>query len=181
MLRGRGADADIPRTMDARRDVGRRLIITGSAGSGKTVLGQRLSVLLEVQHTDLDFIVVDKGQRKFSGKTSPLLETLALSEAWILEGSPRDVPESAWSNASTVLFLDLPRVRRAWWILKREFPKGPLRTRMWGDIRHALTAHHMEGERRRKYARNKTPAVVRFIEISSVNDIRDLLRDVGAA
>ena len=167
-------------TMRVRRDVGRRLIITGSSGSGKSVLGLRLSVLLDVQHTDLDLIVIDNtGQRKPSGTTSAGLETAALSEGWILEGAPWDVPERAWSTASTVLFLDLPRIRRAWWLFKREFPRRPLRTRMWGAIRHALTAPHMEGERWRHYARDKTPATVPFIEISSVKEIRDLIRDVG--
>ena len=178
-------------TMPVRHDLGRRLIITGSSGSGKTVLGHRLGVLLQVQHTDLDLIVIDnKGQRKPFGKTSEELETLALSEEWVLEGSPWDVPERAWSTASTVVFLDLPRVHRAWRQFRREFPRRLLETRaevhgwkwrrLWGDIRHTLTASRTEGERRRKYVREKASATVPLIEISSVKGLHNFIRDVGS-
>jgi adenylate kinase family enzyme len=166
--------------MPSRPDLGRRVIITGSPGSGKTVLAKRLSRLLDVELIWLDGIVLDaRGNRKPLAETSSSLEAIARTDAWVLDGRPGDVPDHAWNGASAVVVLDLPRVSRAWRWLKRGFPRELLRRRMWGGIRYALAAPQDAGERLHRYVRDKTPMTVPLIEISSPRRTRDLIRDVG--
>jgi adenylate kinase family enzyme len=166
--------------MPSRPDLGRRVIITGSPGSGKTVLAKRLSRLLDVEFIWLDAIILDaRGHRKPREETSSSLEAIARTDGWVLEGPPGDVPDHAWNGASTVVVLDLPRVVRAWRWFKRGFPRELLRRRMWGGIRYALAAPQDAGERLHRYVRDKTPITVPLIEISSPRGTRELIRDVG--
>jgi adenylate kinase family enzyme len=84
-----------------------KIMITGNAGSGKTIISYKLAKLLNRQDIIcLDkivwkpgWILVDKEEKKLE------LEKIAKMQSWIVDGVSKTILEAA----DTILFLDYPR------------------------------------------------------------------------
>lgn len=86
--------------------VGRKILVTGNAGSGKTTLAKQLSSKLNIPFFSLDPIVWQPGWQK----TPEVIKKRKISklinqDSWVIDGVSMDVLEAA----DTVVFLDLPR------------------------------------------------------------------------
>ena len=87
-------------------DLGRRVLVTGNAGSGKSILAVALGARLNIPVFGLDAIVWQPRWRK-----TPEIEkrhritALVSQPAWVIDG----VSTQAVEAADTVIFLDVPR------------------------------------------------------------------------
>ncbi len=108
--------------------VGRRVIVTGLAGSGKSTLSKALAAKtgLPLIHLDLEFWQ--------PGWVEPSLDEwedaqrVALAgDAWIADGNYHETLALRLERADTVLFLDLPWWRCSARALRRGFE-------MWGEL-----------------------------------------------
>lgn len=98
-----------------------KVAIFGNAGAGKSTLAKQLA-----NATGLPLYSLDKLQFRVGGAPVPQEEFLAQHQAilqqdqWIIDGFGG--LEAAWqrfAQADTLVYIDLPLWRHAWWISKR--------------------------------------------------------------
>ena len=99
----------------------KRVAVFGNAGGGKSTLAKRLSEVTRLPLYPLDLI-----QWKAGGEVVPHEEYLRAhadllrQDAWIIDGF--GCVESAWerfSQADTLVYVDLPLAMHYWWVTKR--------------------------------------------------------------
>ena len=106
---------------DAALGIGRRVLVTGMAGSGKSTFSRSLAAKtgLPVIHLDLHFWKpgwVAPSEREWREKQSGLLA----GDAWIADGNYHETLDLRLERADTVVFLDTP-----WWVCAgRAFFRG---------------------------------------------------------
>jgi adenylate kinase family enzyme len=94
---------------DAPSAIGRRIVVTGMAGSGKSTFSRSLAVKtgLPVVHLDLHFWKpgwVAPDESDWREKQSGLLA----GDAWIVDGNYHETLDLRLGRADTVVFLDIP-------------------------------------------------------------------------
>jgi adenylate kinase family enzyme len=106
---------------DAAFAIGRRVLVTGMAGSGKSTFSRSLAAKtgLPVIHLDLHFWKpgwVAPSELEWREKQSGLLA----GDAWIADGNYHETLDLRLERADTVVFLDTP-----WWVCAgRAFLRG---------------------------------------------------------
>jgi adenylate kinase family enzyme len=106
---------------DAASEIGRRVIVTGMAGSGKSTFSRSLAAKsgLPVIHLDLYFWKpgwVAPSEREWREKQRVLLA----GDAWIADGNYHETLDLRLERADTVVVLDTP-----WWVCSgRAFLRG---------------------------------------------------------
>ena len=108
---------------------GRRIVVVGTTGSGKTVLAQRLARHLGLPYVELDVLHWGPNWSQVPPEAfrARVAEAVA-GEAWVVDGNYSRVRDLVWSRADTVVWLDysLPVIlgrlfrRTLWRILCRE-------------------------------------------------------------
>lgn len=107
--------AAIKRTM-------RRIAIIGSGGAGKTTLARALS-----ERTGLPVVHLDRLYWNAGWVATPQdvwlreQQKLLAQEAWIIDGNYGSTMAVRLSAADTVVFLDTPRLRCLWRVVKRRW------------------------------------------------------------
>ena len=94
----------------------KKILITGSPGSGKTTLSRKLSQRLSLPLHHLDLIYWKPGwQRPDPQEKNRNIEAILSQEKWIVDG----VSERIFDAADTIVFLDVPRPIAYWRLFKR--------------------------------------------------------------
>ena len=94
-----------------------RTVIIGNSGSGKTWLAKRLGERANVPIVHLDELFWQPGGfdlKRSESEIAGLIETMARGESWIVEGVFGDLAARFLSEASGLVWLDLP-----WPVCKR--------------------------------------------------------------
>jgi adenylate kinase family enzyme len=87
-----------------------RIAVVGAIGVGKSVLAQRLGLLLGLPVYDFDAIYWRRDRERLpEAEWESLLRKILGQGRWILDGFPLSVTREPIEHANTVLFLDLPR------------------------------------------------------------------------
>lgn len=105
----------------ARLDIGRHVLVTGMAGSGKSTFSRALSAKtgLPVIHLDVHFwkpgwVAPSDGEWREKQRS------LLAGDAWIVDGNYHETLDLRLERAETVVFLDTP-----WWVcVARAFARG---------------------------------------------------------
>jgi Adenylate kinase and related kinases len=103
-----------------KSDLGKRIMIIGSAGSGKTTLSDKLSKIL-----DIEVIHLDRLYWKPNWTITPeeewkmVMEEACNKDSWIIDGNYRKTIEMRLSKADTVIFIDKNRWSCLHGVLKR--------------------------------------------------------------
>ena len=114
-------------------DLGRRVVIHGATGSGKTTLSRRLADLLGVPVIELDAIRHARGWDSVEWGEMRAILTQRLdtsAEGWLCEGNYSQVRDIYLASADSMVWLNLPwRVsfwRLFWRTVSRAWSKEPL-------------------------------------------------------
>ena len=172
----------------------RKVAIFGNAGGGKSTLARKLAEITNLPLYPLDLIKYLPGgeevsQEEYRDKHRQLLN----EEKWIIDGFG-DVT-TAWERfgeADTLVYIDLPLYRHAWWVTKRLFtglfitPEGwpansPILRGSWNSYRVLWLCHRHLTPRYRQLVSSvvSDPASTkRAYHLKSASDIRAMLRVV---
>lgn len=102
----------------------KRITIIGSPGSGKTTLSRAIAEKTGLPLIHLDRYFHDKSYG-FNGygddKWISHVKKLTLKGKWIIEGNYRGTLEGRLKRSDLIIFLDIPRHRSLYGLLKRRF------------------------------------------------------------
>jgi adenylate kinase family enzyme len=116
-------------------NIGRRVVVYGPTGSGKTTVAARIAQCLGVPHIELDAIFwlpdwTKKPPDDFRGEVTALLENH--QNGWVCDGNYSRVRDIILPWADTVIWLRLPFRVTFWRVLKRTVSRAWTREPLWG-------------------------------------------------
>jgi adenylate kinase family enzyme len=86
-----------------------RVLVVGTAGSGKTTVGRELAGISGLPHVELDTIRYERDWREVPVEVfRSAVESVAATDNWIIDGNYAAVRELTWSRAQLVVWLDYP-------------------------------------------------------------------------
>ncbi|MGB9723987.1 MAG: AAA family ATPase [Chloroflexia bacterium] len=174
---------------------GRRIVVVGTTGVGKTALARRLARHLGLPHIELDALNWEPGWVAASLDTFRARVAQALAgETWVVDGNYSRVRDLVWSRADTVIWLDyaLPVILGR--LLRRTIRRIFTREVLWAGNRETfrggflsrdslfLWALRTYGRRKREYpALFQQPeyAHLTVIRLRSPRQTRRWLRGLG--
>lgn len=98
----------------------KRIMIVGTAGSGKTSLAKSLSQKLLLPHYELDsFYWLPNWQIRPHNEFKKLVQETIAKDKWIICGDNTELRAITWAKTDTVIWLDYSFCRCFWQALKR--------------------------------------------------------------
>lgn len=126
---------------------GRRIIVIGTSGSGKTTMARKIAERLGFPHTELDSLhweadwveaPLDRFQRRATEATT--------GPCWVLDGNYNKVREITWAAADTLVWLDYPLPLILWRLLGRTLHRVFAREELWSGNRERLVTQFFSRE-----------------------------------
>ena len=120
-------------------NLGRRIVVVGTTGSGKTTLASELAQQLEVSHVELDALHWEPGWTEAPTDLFRERVTRALSgEAWVTDGNYSAVRDIVWSRADTLVWLDYSLPTILYRLTKRTFRRIFTREELWSGNKERM-------------------------------------------
>ena len=128
-------------TEDVASPAMRRIVVVGTAGSGKTTVGRRLAEILDIPHIELDAVHWGPNWTlpSVDDFRARVAEALA-EECWIADGNYSKVRDITWGRADTLVWLDLGLLVCLWWATKRSLRRIIAREELWNGNRETWRA-----------------------------------------
>jgi len=122
-------------------NLGRRVVVYGTTGSGKTTVAARIAQYLDVPHIELDAVFwlpdwKEKPAEEFKSEVSALLERYR--DGWVCDGNYQLLREITLPRADTVVWLWLSFRVVFWRLLKRTVRRAWTKEPLWGTNRESL-------------------------------------------
>ena len=174
--------------------LGRRIVVYGATGSGKTTLARRLGEVLGLGVIELDAIRHDGDWDATPwDEMRTRIEALVASypDGWVSEGNYSRVRDVTLSRADTLISLDLPWRTSFWRLLKRTLhrawtrerlyePNGPRESWRLMFSRNSILLWSITNHRRRKRTTAEAiaaaPPGARIYRLRSSRDVKALLQ-----
>ncbi len=113
--------------------IGRRIVIVGTTGSGKTTLAQQLSQVLNITHIELDNLFWKPNWEESTNNEfrQKIADALANFDQWVVDGNYSLTREMIWPKAETIIWLDYPLRVNFWRLFKRSLGRGLRKEKLW--------------------------------------------------
>ncbi len=119
--------------------LGRRIVIVGTTGSGKTTLACLLSDRLDCGHIELDALNWDQEWTQVDTNVFRQRVRVAVdADRWVVDGNYSKARDIVWSRADTVIWLDYSLAVILWRLLLRTLRRGLTRQELWNGNREQL-------------------------------------------
>jgi adenylate kinase family enzyme len=124
-----------------RAAIGRRIVVYGVTGSGKTTVSRRLGALLDLPVIELDALFwrprwEETPREEFRAKVVDALERSV--DGWVVDGNYSSVRDAVLPRAATVVWLRLPWRVTFWRLLLRTLGRAWTREPLWGTNHESL-------------------------------------------
>ena len=117
--------------------VGKRIVVVGTSGAGKTTLAQQVASRLNYPHIELDSLYWGKDWIE----SPDFLEKVAEETerpSWVLDGNYSRVRHIVWPQADTIIWLDYSIWVCYWRMARRAFQRVFLRVELWNGNRETF-------------------------------------------
>lgn len=176
-----------------------RVSVVGNSGSGKTTVARQLAARLSVAHIELDAIFHQPDWQELpEAEFRDRVARVAQDSAWVIDGNYSAVRDLIWSRADTVVWLDLPRRRVMWQVVRRTLGRSMLRRELWNGNREPLsnlwrldpqrsiiawawTQHEVYRQRYGAAMTDPSNAHLRFVHVTDGADLVALLAEASAS
>jgi adenylate kinase family enzyme len=121
---------------------GKRIVVIGTSGSGKTTVARAIADVRQIPHIELDALHwepnwVEADDADFRARLRAELS----ADAWVVDGNYLEkVGNVVWSAADTIVWLDLPLPVVLWRITGRTARRIVRREELWNGNRERLRA-----------------------------------------
>ncbi|GAB4480100.1 MAG: hypothetical protein Kow00124_26470 [Anaerolineae bacterium] len=127
---------------DAPGRPGRRIVVIGTSGSGKTTMARHIAARLGLLHVELDALHWEPGWVETPPEVMrERVRAASAGDAWVFDGNYSVVRDILWARADTVVWLDFPLhviLWRLWW---RTLDRALMRRELWNGNRERLYTH----------------------------------------
>jgi adenylate kinase family enzyme len=122
---------------------GRRIVVVGTSGSGKTTMARRLGERLGVPHIELDELHLGPNWAEVPDELfrERTLRALDGREGWTVDGNYSQVRDIVWPRADTVVWLDYSLPLMLWRLTRRTFGRAILKEEVWHGNKESLRTH----------------------------------------
>ncbi len=119
----------------------RRIVVSGTTGSGKTTLARDIGRRLGAPLVELDALHWEPGWREATAAAFRERVASALAgETWVVDGNYGQVRDLVWARADTVLWLDYPLALVLWRLVRRTLRRIATGEELWNGNRERLGA-----------------------------------------
>jgi adenylate kinase family enzyme len=117
----------------------RRIAVVGTTGSGKTTLARQVAQRLGIPHVEQDALHWDPNWTPvptdvFRDRMAQALQ----GEGWVTDGNYRQVRDTVWSRANTVVWLDYGLPLILWRVARRTLRRCVTREELWNGNREEV-------------------------------------------
>jgi len=119
--------------------LGKKIVILGSSGCGKTTFAVKLSNKINIKHYEIDSIFwkpgwIQTGQEEFRD----LIDKVTAKDEWIIDGNYRRVKDLTIGRADTIIWLDLKMAKIMYRVTLRTAGRLIKRKTLWHNNRETL-------------------------------------------
>jgi adenylate kinase family enzyme len=120
-------------------NLGKKILIVGPNGSGKTTFGKKLSAKLNIPFYELDFYSWQPGWKETDyGVFRNITEELTGKDEWIIDGNYARNQDLTIPRAETVIWLDPTHAKSIYRTLKRSIVRAITQEPLWHNNRESL-------------------------------------------
>ena len=175
-------------------NLGNKIVIVGSTGSGKTTFAGRLSKLLDIPHVQLDSLFwkpdwCESTNEEFRTK----VEDAVSQDKWIIDGNYARNQDITTGNADTIIWLDYPLYKITYRVIKRSLKRVWTKEPLWHNNREsfgklfshdsivlfAITSYNRKNSRYRVMINDKSIRA-KWIRIRNSKDYRKFWEKVNS-
>ena len=129
-------------THAAQEQPGRRIVVIGTSGSGKTTMARLLAAHLGVPHIELDELHwgpnwTEEPDEIFRERVDKKL----VGDSWTVDGNYGAVRDIVWGRADTIVWLDYSLPMILWRLTRRTFGRAVLNEEIWHGNKESLRTH----------------------------------------
>jgi adenylate kinase family enzyme len=170
----------------------RRIAVTGTSGTGKTTVAQRIAEMSGLPHVELDALHWEPDWTPAAPEVFRQRVADALAgEAWVVDGNYAMVRDLTWGRAEHLIWLDYSMPRALWQVAIRTFRRRIKREVLWGTNRERLRMFFFSrdslflwivqthGSRRRRYAQYLQQPERRHLTVARLRTPRELERHLS--
>lgn len=137
---------------------GRRIIVVGSTGSGKTTLASKLSTMLGMPHIEMDALFWEENWTGVAPEVfRARVEQVTCQPTWVIDGNYSRVRDIVWGRADTVIWLDYPAPVIFWRLLWRTLRRTIMQEELWSGNRERLANQFLSRDSLFLWAARKIP------------------------
>lgn len=121
------------------QQLGQRISIVGTTGSGKTTLAKAIAQQLQLPHVELDALHwepnwVEAPNEVFRARVEAALK----GDRWVVDGNYSEVRDILWGRADTVIWLDYPFWTVFGRLVGRSLHRSLTRQELWSGNRESF-------------------------------------------
>jgi adenylate kinase family enzyme len=123
-----------------RGQLGRRINVVGTTGSGKTTTARQLAERLGIPHVEMD--ALNWGPNWTPAEREVLRERTAqalVGEAWVIDGNYSSVRDIVWGRADTIVWLDYSLLVTMMQLTRRTVRRVATKEELWSGNRERWT------------------------------------------
>lgn len=120
-------------------NLGKKILVVGANGSGKTTFADKLSKRLNIKHYELDSIFWKPDwQESENAEFRAKVDEVTKKDEWVIDGNYSRNQDLTISRADTIIWLDVPYTKMLYRVTKRSLYRVLSQKPLWHNNRESL-------------------------------------------
>jgi len=121
--------------------LGRRINVVGTTGSGKTTVARAIAERLGLEHVELDALFWRPGWGETpDAEFLPKVDKATRGDRWVVDGNYSRTRAIVWPRADTIVWLDYSFLRVFWQLVRRTLRRAATGEELWDGCRERLAS-----------------------------------------